>query len=364
MNTADREAEDIGMGVVGLGLGAQVLRVNKAPGSRLAVRAVYDPDPCRQHQRYDVGLTSRQLADEFGVESVVNDYQDILGREDIDSVAIFSPCPFHARHIKGALLAGKHVLVTKPMVVSMDEAREVVALVKRTGLKLLVSQSMRWNGMFRRIFELVQSGRVGEIKLAEAYYVHDMRPVFDQSPWRYEIPQDLMYGGVCHPVDLLQWFVGPIDEVFAYGGRLGVENRYPADTDMNFVISLKHRNGAISRILGAYDLVHPPSLWARPFHGVGVGLYGTKASIFNDRSVHDYCGSGKPREEPIEPIGSSLDHAGEMRDCLYHFEDCITRDRRPLVDAADGARVVAVCHACWESIRSHQPVMVTREFEE
>lgn len=363
MSTTDPDARDIGLGVAGLGLGSQLLRINKIGGMRLVVRAVYDPDPIRQFQRYDIGIPTRQLADEFGVDCVTDDYQTMLRRKDIQAVAIFSPCPFHAIQIREALLAGKHVLVTKPMVVSLDEAREITSLVAQTGLKLLVSQSMRWNSMFRRIYELIQNGYVGEIGLAEAYYVHDLRPVFDKSPWRYEMPQDLMYGGVCHPVDLLHWFVGPIDEVFAYGGRLGLERRYPANQEMNFAISLKHRSGAIGRIIGGFDLVHPPNLWHSPFHGVGVGLYGTKASIFNDRIVHDYYGRGAPREELIEPKGVSLGHEGEMIDCLRHFEECIISNTRPLVDAWDGARVVAVCHACWESIRTHQPVVVSREFE-
>ena len=54
---------------------------------------------------------------------------------------------------------------------------------------------------------------------------NDMRAVYDKSPWRYEMPQDLMYGGVCHPVDLLRWFLGEAEEVFAYGSHGGLDSR-------------------------------------------------------------------------------------------------------------------------------------------
>ena len=278
-------------------------------------------------------------------------------------VAIFSPCHCHFEQIRAALLAGKHVIVTKPMVVSLDEAREVVRLADKTGLKVLVAQSMRWNSMFLGIRRVFDEGRLGDIRLAEAYYMHDMRPVFDASPWRYEIPQDFLYGGVCHPVDLLRWYLGEADEVFAYGTHGGLDPRYPAEKANNFLISLKYRSGVTARVLGAYDLVHPPSFWGMPFHGVGIGLYGTRGSLFNDRVVYEYRGSGEPREEQVLPAGDSDDHAGEVMGFLRHFEECLIEDRKPLIDARDGAQIVAICAACWESIRTGLPARVTREFD-
>ncbi len=303
----------------------------------------------------------RPAAEEFGVEYVPSTEE--LWKRDIDAVGIFSPCVYHYEQIRQALLAGKHVIVTKPMVDSLDEAREIVELVDRTGLKLLVAQSMRWNSMFRAIHALHEAGKLGRIMLAEAYYVHDMRPVMDRSPWRYQIPQDFMYGGVCHPVDLLRWFLGEVDEVFSYGSHGGLDTRYPADKENNFIISLKYQNGVIARVLSAYDIIHPPALWHRPFHGVGLALYGTKASLFNDRIVYEYYGQGKPVEEAITPADEKEDHAGETMGFLKHFEQCLVNGVKPLVDVRDGAQVVAICSACWDSIHSGRPVKVTREFQ-
>jgi len=355
--------KDIGIGVAGLGLGTLLMRINNDPTSRLQVRGVYEPDKARLHQRYEVGKSVAALLDEFGVDYAADHYEDLLARPDIDLVGIFSPCVYHYEQIKQALLAGKHVIVTKPMVVSLDEAREIVDLVDRTGLKLLVAQSMRWNSMFRAIHALHEAGKLGRIMLAEAYYVHDMRPVMDRSPWRYQIPQDFMYGGVCHPVDLLRWFLGEVDEVFAYGSHGGLDTRYPADKENNFIISLKYQSGVIARVLGAYDIIHPPALWHRPFHGVGLALYGTRASLFNDRIIYEYYGRGKPIEQVITPADEKEDHAGETMGFLKHFEQCLVNGARPLVDVRDGAQVVAICSTCWDSIHSGQPVKVTREFQ-
>ncbi len=356
--------KDLGLGVVGTGLGATLLRINHLPDSRWQVRGIYDPDPERHHERYDVGKSAQALADAFGVGLVAKEYAELLSREDIDCIAVFSPCPLHTAQVTAALEAGKHVIVTKPMAVSLDEARTLVALVDRTGLKLLVAQSMRWNSHFRAIHDLYTSGKLGEIQLAESYYVHDLRPVLDVSPWRYEMPQDYMYGGVCHPVDLLRWFLGEVDEVFAYGSHGNLDLRYPKDKDNNFVISLRYRSGVIARVLGGFDVVHPPSLWGKPFHGVGLGLYGTKGSVFNDRVVYDRYGQGPPKEEPVAPEGESDDHAGEVIGFLRHFENCLLNGEEPLVGVRDGAQVVATCAACWESIHTGLPVKVTHEFDQ
>jgi predicted dehydrogenase len=355
--------KDIGIGIAGTGLGAALLEINRREASRLQVRALYEPDAQRLHQRYQVGKSLAELAAEFGVGTLVSDYTALLESPDVDVVAVFSPCPLHFEQISAALTAGKHVIVTKPMAVSLDEARRLVELVDQTGKKLLVAQSMRWNSMFQTIHELCASGKLGEVRLAEAYYVHDLRHVYDVSPWRYEMPQDLMYGGVCHPVDLLRWMLGEVDEVFCYGRRGNVDTRYPADKADNFLINLKYRNGAIARVMGGFDLIHPPALWHSTFHGIGIGLYGSKASLFNDRIVYDYYGTGQPQEEVVTPAGNEMDHAGEIIGFLEHFEQCLVNDEKPLVDVRDGAQIVAICHACWESIATGQPVKVTREFD-
>ena len=289
----------IGIGVAGSGLGVEILRVHHDPDSPMEVRGICEPDPRRRYQRYEVGKTVDQIAEEFGVGLVAETYEQLLGRPGIDVICVYSPCPCHFGQIRAAVLAGKHLIVTKPMVVSMDEAREVVRLVERAGITLLVAQSMRWNPMFREIHHISAAGELGDIRLAEAYHVHDFRSDCDVSPCRYEMPQYLLYGGVCHPIDLLHWSLGEVGEVFAYGSHGGLDRRYPRDKANNFVISLKSASGAIARVLGAFDVVHPPTLWSRPFHGVGLGLYGTKASLINDRLVRDAHGAmGSPRKQP------------------------------------------------------------------
>ena len=92
----------------------------------------------------------------------------------------------------------------------------------------------------------------------ETHYVHDMRPVFDKTPWRYLEPKDFPIGSMCHPIALLTWYLGEVEEVFAYGGQQRGRPTLPGRHPGHLLVNLRFRNGAIGRILGAFGIVEPP----------------------------------------------------------------------------------------------------------
>ena len=147
------------------------------------------------------------------------DYRALLARKDIQVIGIYSPDHLHAEHASAALQAGKHVICTKPMCTRLEDTAELVKQVDRSGLKFLVGQTMRFDLEFVNAKHLLDDGDLGEIIFAEAHYVHDARSFFPATPWRLHAPQDLMYGGASHPIDLLRWFLGDVDEVHAYGRK-------------------------------------------------------------------------------------------------------------------------------------------------
>ena len=89
------------------------------------------------------------------------------------------------------------------MVVSLDETKELVRLVDDTGLKFMVGQTMRYEPQFAYLRKLFDDGDFGDVFMGEAHYIHDMRPVYEMTPWRIEMPQDMIYGGLSHPIDAL-----------------------------------------------------------------------------------------------------------------------------------------------------------------
>jgi predicted dehydrogenase len=346
--------KDIGIGVIGIGMGASLAAINAVPDSRLVVRA------------FCATRTDRleAAARRWGVEYVTTDYRELIARPEVDVVGVYSPDHLHAEHALAALRAGKHVVCTKPMVTRVEDAVELVRLVDRTGRKLLVGQTMRFDPQFVAAKQMLDEGDLGEIAWAEAHYVHDLRHVLPLTPWRLTAPQDLMYGGVSHPIDVLRWFFGNVRSVHALGRKGKTMPDYPLVD--NFLLNLTFENGLIARVLGSYGVVHPPM----PM--MGLGLYGDKGSLqadFTDqrggelRYVLDKIETRPVATLPFVPeVEGAYGHGQTVVRYLRHFEECLASDGQPSPNVRDGARSIATCAAAWESVQTGQVVQVRNEF--
>ncbi len=344
----------IGIGVIGVGMGANLLFVNRVPDSRLEVRGLCGGGAARVSQ----------LAADWQVPFWTTDYRELLQRDDIHAIGVYSPDHLHAEHALAALEAGKHVICTKPMCTRVEDAAALVQAVERTGLTFLVGQTMRFGKEFAEAKRLHEAGELGDILFAEAHYVHDARTFFPFTPWRQTAPQDLMYGGASHPIDLLRWYLGDVAEVHAYGVRSGLIPDYPYEDD--YLINLRFRSGAVARVLATYGLVHPPM----PM--MGLGLFGTRASLmadFTDQAAghvkinFDAASGQRPVSHVYEPeMEGELGHGAGVLRYLQHFEECLSDGVTPSPGVRDGAGSVAACAAAWESIRTGQPVRPRADF--
>lgn len=347
-------AKDIGIGVIGIGMGLTLAAINREPDSRMVVRGLC----ATRRDRLEAA------AREWGIDFVTTDYRELIARPDVDVVGIYSPDHLHVEHALAALKAGKHVICTKPMVTRVEDAAELVRLVDRTGLKLLVGQTMRFDPQFATAKRMLDDGDLGTIAWAEAHYVHDLRHVLPLTPWRLTAPQDLMYGGVSHPVDLLRWFFGNVKTVHALGSKGHIMPNYPLMD--NFLLNLQFESGLIARVLGSYGVVHPPM----PM--MGLGLYGDRGSLqadFTDqkggqvRYVLDKVETRPVATMSFEPEREgAYGHGRTVLRYLRHFEECLLSDKEPSPGVRDGARSVATCAAAWESIKTGQVVSVFNDF--
>lgn len=348
----------INLGVIGMGLNnmASTLALLKdAPDLRYRLQAV-----CSRRQE-----VVAQCVRDFGAEFGTTDYRALVARKDVDVVCVYSPDHLHAQHCFAALLAGKHVVCTKPMVTSLADARKLVRLVRQTGRKFLVGQTMRFDRQFLMAKKMFDDGDLGNLIALESYYVHDMRPVFDFTPWRLTAPQDLMFGGCTHPIDVLRAFGGDMLSVQANAIKGNLTRQYPLPD--NFFLNLKFASGVIGRVSGLYGIVHPPTPMMQ------FGIYGTKGSLqaeFTDnepgqvRVVLDKFAAHKPQTAIFEPERdrSAYGHGATVIRYLRHFQECLDRDREPSPGVLDGAKTVAVAEAAWESVKTGKVVKVWNRF--
>lgn len=350
------------MGVIGLGMGINMLPVNTRDDIPITVTQIAGVPA--QKAMMD------KLKAEYGLDGCTTDYMDMIDDDSLDIIGVFSPDVLHYVHCKAALDSGKHVLCTKPMVVSLEQAKELTALVQKTGAKFMVGQTMRFEPQFAALRTMFNDNDLGRVFMGEAHYIHDMRPVYAMTPWRIEMPQDLIYGGLSHPIDALRWFFGDVDKVHAVGCKSNmlkcpVTGKQYKDYS-NYMVNLTFRNGVVARALGAYGVVEPP----QPM--MGVTLYGTKGTATAEFA--DFLG-GKVRvmldkyevksamesTYPPETEGT-FGHGRTAMRYLVDFGDALENDTEPQPSVIEGAKTIAACAAAYESILTGQVVSVYNEF--
>ncbi len=333
---------ELGVGIVGLGMGASLLPINGMPDFPAFVRGVCDVVAER-------GEAARR---DHGVEFATGSLDALLERAEIDLVSIYTPDHLHKDQVIRALEAGKHVLVTKPMTISNEESEAVIEAARSAKKRVMPAQTQRYVRPHMALRRFIDAGEFGEIYFVASDYYQDLRPIYDRTPWRYEVPQDFIYGGLSHNIDMMRYLKGEIVEVAAFGSYSGHDSRYPDDVYETFVVNARFEDGTLGRIALSPG-VRPP------IPGMYIQVFGTSGSFVSDQLVLDRLDGTPVVEFDFEPEPYT---AAEIR-LLRDFVDAIISDGVQPLDEFDGARISAVGDAIASSIRAGgTPQRVRLEF--
>ena len=170
------------------------------------------------------GASTAAFCDEFSIRSFA-DYGEMLACPEISAVCICTPSGDHAAQILQALRAGKHVVVEKPMCISLADADEVIRVADETGLRVCAVSQLRFSDSICAIRGAIDQGLLGKIysaALTMRYF--RSQEYYDQAGWRGTWAMDgggvLMNQGI-HGVDMLCYLFGPAAEVGAYAQTMG-----------------------------------------------------------------------------------------------------------------------------------------------
>ena len=336
--------ETLNFAILGAGMVAdyhlQAIQACGEKGARLAAVGHYNP------AKFDV------ISQRFGVP--VKPFEDVLNDPNIDAVCICTPSGQHPEQTIQAAKAGKHVLVEKPMALSLADADTMIAACQEAGVQLGVCLQRRAEPLFRRVHDAIHGGDLGEISLAvvtmpynrdEAYYA--------QADWRGTWALDgggvLMNQGI-HIIDLLVWFLGEPVEVRAFADSLhrSVEIEDTASAALRFA------NGGLGTITA--------TVTADPGFPHRLEIYGTNGGIqIEGESVLRWT-LADPSKQTVEPWAVATEQvdagmAGDPRGIstsghtaiLRNFIDGIRQGRDPVIDGAEGKRSLATVLAVYES---------------
>jgi UDP-N-acetyl-2-amino-2-deoxyglucuronate dehydrogenase len=202
----------------------------------LELVAVCDVDPARAEQ----AATENHVA-------CFTSYEKMLKEAKADVITIATPSGLHADQGVAAAQAGKHVVMEKPMAISLTGADALVHACDKAGVQLFVVKQNRLNPPIQLLKHAVDKNRFGRVYLASCT-VHWARPqeYYDQAPWRgtWEFDGGAFMNQASHYVDLIQWLMGPVESVMAKTATLARR----IETEDTGVAILKFRNGALGSI--------------------------------------------------------------------------------------------------------------------
>ena len=316
-------SETVGFGVIGLGMGNVRARcIHETQGAKLVAVAELNEE------------RGQKAASEYGVEWY-KDYRQLLDRSDIDVINVMTPSGTHADFAIEAARAGKHVITTKPIEVTLDRADQMINACHEAGVILAIDFEARYMAENVRVKQAVDEGRLGRMILGEVrlkWFRNDAYYEGWHGTWQYDGGGALINQSV-HQIDLLVWYMGAVERV---QGQIGVFNHDIETEDLGMAM-IRFRSGAVGMILGTTTC--PVTIPA------AVELHGTKGLITTSGNGIDTW------HLPNELKEDSFSYDGPQN----VIEDMIQLVRfggKPLITGEEAKKSLALVLAIYESSRT------------
>ncbi|MHB0876780.1 MAG: Gfo/Idh/MocA family protein [Anaerolineae bacterium] len=309
----------------------------------------------------DVALPKAQaLAVQYGAEACA-DYHDLLDRKDIDVFEIVVWSGRHAEIGVEAARHGKHVIVTKPIDVTLEAIDALIEACDANGVKLGAVHQFRSYPSYRSARQAVQSGAMGKMVVGNAFVPwYRGQSYYDgdewRGTWRWDGGGALMNQAV-HYVDLIQWIMGGVSEVYAYADIAAHHDRIEVEDVA--VAAVRFTDGAIGTIQGSTSTYK--GMPAR------LDLHGEQGNVLlvADKVTHwDVAGVPQPEDSGEVSTTGAADPKAALRgpavaahvDQIGDLLAAIDEDRPPRLDGRAARKAVEVNLAIYRSAREHRPV--------
>lgn len=278
--------------------------------------------------------------------AVYTDYKLMLKNEAIDAIAIATESGYHAEHAFYCLDLKKHILVEKPMAMSVEDARQMIESAEKNGVKLAVSHQNRFNAPIQKLRRAIEEDRFGRIinGTARILWTRD-DGYYKQASWRgtKELDGGTLMNQCIHNIDLLQWMMNSdIKRVHAERDTF----LRPIEMEDFGALLLRFESGAIGIVEGS-ACVYPKNLEET------LSIFGEKGTVvigglavneikvwqFEDERDYDHIDTDV-NVDSVYGIG----HTPLYKD----FYEAIVQNRKPYIDGNDGIRALAIIKKAYE----------------
>ncbi len=344
----------MGVGIVGCGMIAKfhARAIADTPGLHLAAATSRSSD------------STQRFAEEFPCE-VFESVEQMCQSSNVQIVSICTPSGAHREPALAAAAAGKHVVVEKPLEVTVARCDEMIDACHRAGVVLSTIFPSRFHAASRQVKSAVEAGRFGRLTLGDANVKwFRTQQYYDSGAWRGTWELDgggALMNQAIHSVDLLLWLMGDVRQVMAHTAMLAHERIEVEDVA---TATLQFANGALG-VIQASTAVYPGMFKRIEIHGdQGSAVIeeedlkfwsfanpiATDEAILRELSGRTQTGGGAADPAAIGHHG----HAAQFADVVT----AIQSGTPPLIDGHEGRKSVQLIAAIYESARTNQPVKI------
>jgi UDP-N-acetyl-2-amino-2-deoxyglucuronate dehydrogenase len=343
-----------GFGIVGCGMIAEfhTRTINELPNARMVGAMSRKPAN---------GAKIAALAD--GGCEVFGDLDALLAAPGLDVVCICTPSGAHMEPALRAAAAGKHVVVEKPLEITLDRCDAIIDACERAGVRLCTIFPSRFTAANRRLKEAIALGRFGRITLGDTQVKWwRSQEYYDSGGWRGTWQLDgggALMNQAIHNVDLLYWLLGDVESITAHTATLAHTRIEVEDTA---VASVRFKSGALG-VIQAATSAYPGLLKRTEIHGDrgsarveqdDITLWEFQEKVPSDNEVYAAMAAQSGfKAGASDPRG--ITHIGH-RDQLSDFLEAIDVGREPAVDGREGRKSVEIIRAIYRSAGSGQVV--------
>ena len=285
------------------------------------------------------------------------DYKKMIEENEIELAGIATESGIHAEIALYCIEHGIHVIIEKPMAMSIEDANKIIRLSEEKGIKVSACHQNRFNVAIQEMRKALEAGRFGRLSHGSIHVRWNRnKDYYTQAPWRGTWKQDggALMNQCIHGIDLLRWMMGnEIEEV--YGATRQQFHDYLEAEDIGMAV-VKFKNGAIATIEGTTN-VYPQNLEETLylFGEKGTAKIGGKSTNnidvwnFSDETEEDQANKGL-EEQTSNVYGNG--HTSLYADVI----DAIQNDREPYVDAHAGKNALELVLAIYKSQKEGKPV--------
>lgn len=298
---------------------------------------------------------AQAIAEKFDVPAYT-DMHEMMRDADIDVVVVLTESGYHARHVIELAPYGKHIVVEKPMALTLDDADAMIAACDQNAVRLFVVKQNRMNVPVVKLREAMEAGRFGKLVMGTVR-VRWCRPqrYYDQDSWRgtWALDGGVLTNQASHHIDLLEWMMGDVQSVYAESRTALVD----IEAEDTAVVLLKFRSGALG-VIEATTAARPKDLEG------SISILGETGTVeiggfaVNEMKVWQFEEAEPQDQDVLEKYSVNPPNVyGFGHQAYYeHVVDSISNGKRHMVDGLEGRRSLEVISAIYESIETGLPV--------